>query len=212
MLLFFRNPFSFNLRKNLFNGPSFLDSPSNQLRGSIEFPCPSRNRKSLITKSKPSYISLAYSLIGRRGQRSFYTPTIAINSRLYYILVNSGFSSPLSQMKRFAIKFNCFICSCILRLLHFCRPITIRRLIISVIISAINGVCRTRSCPHIFGKILKRIKPSITYLYATTPVIMVCSIITVIASLLHLCPKLVVRMFCVHKLNIPCFLVGGKFK
>jgi hypothetical protein len=78
---------------------------------------------------------------------------------------------------------------CVLLLLFMCRPSTISRLVIPVIVTSVKRVLIGSTWPHIVVKVLKRVQPPITDCNTAPAVTFICSVIRITASLYHSIPN-----------------------
>lgn len=94
------------------------------------------------------------------------------------------------------------------RLLFFCRPAAISRLIISVIVDAINAVSRPRLWPHVRVEVRKAVVPSIADFYAAPTVYRVFCAGRRIAAIFHVRPRPVFTGAFLPARNHPVFGSG----
>lgn len=74
-------------------------------------------------------------------------------------------------------------------LLFSCRPTTIARLVIPVVINPINRKM-ARSAAHVSDKVVERVPPPITDLYSSCAIIVVGVAFRIVASLNHAVPNI----------------------
>lgn len=99
-----------------------------------------------------------------------------------------GFA-PILNAEPNSINSNPDVSRCISALHQHGRPLTICRLIISIIIDAINRVSFGRPKLHISKKILETIQPAFTYLNSAPTIAMILRRIRIAASIFHLGPN-----------------------
>lgn len=119
-------------------------------------------------------------------------------------VVNAVFEYMLRGAKNIAPSFHCVRLALIgyvsaaagvIVLLLARGPLTVSRLIISVIADAVNGASTFWSRPHIFKEIGERVLPSITNSYTSTSIKLISFVFNSIAPRFHALPVLIFGSF-----------------
>lgn len=112
-------------------------------------------------------------------------------SMLYCAPANSCFSLPLHQTERAPLVGDGVIAASVLCLLGLFQPSTVARLIVTVVVDAVNFVRRRWSLPHIRKEVLKRILPAVANRNAACAVSFVCFFVLVQAPAFNSAPDFV---------------------
>lgn len=114
-------------------------------------------------------------------------------TRVGRLLINAVFQARLNNKHSFSINRDIPIAAHVSGLLDKGCPTAVPRLIVPVIIDAINGVALGRSLPHIREKVLKAIKPTVANLDTSVDVVSMIGSIRVGATPSHFYPSTVSR-------------------
>lgn len=130
---------------------------------------------------------------GRGGECFFHIPAKNVQPAIDGSIMDSGCARPLSQGFGFAIHLYAAIAALVVRLLCVCGPSTIVRLVIPVVVDALNFKTGhiTRFAVSNKGR---DILPTITNFNASSSVLRVANIVWLFASVLHTVPNLVQGM------------------
>jgi len=126
------------------------------------------------------------------GERLGYAPSLYIESRPNGVRRNSSSLGPFSRSFGLPIKSDQPTRAPIPSLIGSCSPSAIGRLVIAVIVNALNAVFWRRTWPHVLDKIFKS-PPSRTNLYAASAVIFETGIPVASASCVEKAPN---SVFC----------------
>lgn len=85
--------------------------------------------------------------------------------------VNTSGFCPVGSDHCFAVALNDNITSRVRVLLYVSRPPTVSRLIVAIVVDAVDGMKRAWLRPHVGKKVLKRLKPSLAYANASVEII-----------------------------------------
>lgn len=102
-------------------------------------------------------------------------------------------SAPFGQAQGFSVVRNELGVPSVLVLCGAVSPSAVARLIVAVIVDAVNRVIAFGARPHIFKEAAKRLKPSVTHGNATPTVVLIVRLVRVIATIFHACPTFILR-------------------
>lgn len=88
----------------------------------------------------------------------------------YRFVIQSQAVAPLSKRQRLSLVLNHFIAAAIACLLCLYRPSTVARLVVAIIVFAVNGMLVTRALPHVGVEVLKRVEPPLADRYSAVKV------------------------------------------
>ena len=122
-----------------------------------------------------------------------YTPA-SCNAVVKFFTVNPSLLAPSRDAHSLSTECQHHVSPCIASLLFGCSPVAIGLFVVAVIIIAFYAVHRSRLSPHILVKCLERM-PSFANSNISSPVAMEGWICRVIASLMDVCPTVVLCCF-----------------
>ena len=130
---------------------------------------------------------------GANGLRQgpFYRPVIMGQSEVKHVHLYAKFSRPLGYGQRLAVECQITVIALIARL--FCNrcPAAIARLIVAVIVDAVDRVCGGRPWPHVLVERREGIAPPLTYNNPAAAVARPVLALGILAAFNHVSPYLV---------------------
>lgn len=121
------------------------------------------------------------------------TPPKTYGSAINDLRSQASERAPLTDRSGDASKGESFSRALIIGLRDRVGPIAIVRLIVPLIVSALDGVIHGRSRPHVFQECPKGLPPATADLNASGAIVFVVATIRAIASLHHAAPRLILR-------------------
>ncbi len=146
-----------------------------------------------------------------RSYRTLQSPSLYANSKSAFC--DSDATRPFSKAMSLAVIGKQPDFSRVLSLFQFCSPAAISRLVIAVIVNAINCCFRKRLRPHVLKEVNKRIEPSLTNSYSSTAIDFVVGSLWVVAPPLHFLPGRVLARLA-HSVSVSAMAtarLGGSF-
>ena len=125
------------------------------------------------------------------GQGALYRPVVMRQTQVQHVHLYAKFSRPLGYGQRLAVECQIAVIALIARLFRDCGPMTIARLIVTVVVDAVNGVRRCGPRPHIFIERREGISPSLADRNPTAAVTRPVSPPGILAARNHVSPYLV---------------------
>lgn len=122
----------------------------------------------------------------RSSQGLFNSPS-AIEAVMNRATTDTKNFRPLSHCQGLAVMAQVATATPVAELLLVCRPATILRAIVAVIVDAINTMIWTRLWPHILNEGQKRFSPTLTNRNPASTVVAISACLRIVASMYH-CP------------------------
>lgn len=132
----------------------------------------------------------------RRFERSVDAPTETNDALAECLVWQACAFGPLPKRELFAVVFVTSNAASIQALFERCRPAHILRLVVAVVVDAIDAVRRAWAWAYIVSESRERFQPGIAYDDASSTVILVLGRVRAVAAFFHCAPRAVLGCVC----------------